>query len=146
MKPFRTWGFFMSELIFRRFHRCQIEMLAHGDQRYDTCGDWWEDAEGAWHIRVSATADWRYAFLVALHELVEMGLCLYRNIPEDAVTAFDVKYEAQRPTGDTSEPGDDPHAPYREEHQVATSIERQVALELGVDWDVYTQILLELHP
>jgi DNA polymerase elongation subunit (family B) len=50
---------------------------------------------------------------------------------------FDKAYEARRKRDDDSEPGDDPKAPYYRQHQIATAVERLLAVELGVDWGAY---------
>ena len=133
-----------------RMQEIVIRTIQHSDQRYDTVGDWRErttlmvppapdkqTVRSHLDITVSEMSDERYEFLVGLHELVEAYLCKTRGISEEAVTAFDVEYEAKRKPGDDSEPGDDPRAPYFHEHQVATFVERYVAKELGVDWDAY---------
>lgn len=114
-----------------------VQTIPHQQHPYETVGFWTRAPNGSWRIDVSRLDDWRYEYLVALHELVEMALCVQRGITEEAVTAFDVAYEATRLDGDTSEPGDNPDAPYVKEHAVASTIERLVAGELGVDWDAY---------
>jgi hypothetical protein len=48
--------------------------------------------------------------------------------------AFEKARESGRVSG---EPGDAPDSPYRREHFFATSLERLLAAELGVDWAVY---------
>jgi len=73
-------------------------------------------------------------FLVALHELVEAYLCQKAGIPDEVVTAFDKAFEAKRQPGNTDEPGDDPEAPYRHEHRIATIVEMIVADAANVDW------------
>jgi hypothetical protein len=60
------------------------------------------------------------------------------------VDVFDMAYEKTRPDGDDSEPGDSPDAPYRNEHFFATSIERLIAAEFGVDWMLYESHINEL--
>jgi hypothetical protein len=85
-----------------------------------------------------------YAFLVAIHELVEVWLCNKRGITDEAVSAFDIEYEKNRPEGDESEPGNHPDAPYRKEHFFATNIERMIALELGLDWEKYSKAVMSL--
>jgi hypothetical protein len=42
------------------------------------------------------------------------------------------------------EPGDDLRAPYHCEHVFATKVERMLAREMGVDWDAYEGMLVEL--
>lgn len=116
--------------------KIHIETIPHATHRYPTVGDWF-DKDGVLHIKVSEELPSKEAFLVALHELVEVALCKDRSITEAAVDAFDIKYEKNRPEGDNSEPGDHPDAPYRKEHFFATNVERLVAAELGVDWAEY---------
>lgn len=111
-----------------------IKTIPHIDQRYDTVGDWWFDDAGDLHLRVSAMGDWRKEALVAFHELAEVLLCKDRGITAETVDAFDMAH-AER--GDGVEPGDDPAAPYRAEHFFATTVERLLAAELGVDWVEY---------
>ena len=114
-----------------------IRTIPHHRQRYPTCGDWWA-TEDQWNIRVSALGDWRYEFLVSLHEQIEMALCVARGISEDAVTTFDEAHP------DADSPGDLLDAPYRREHRFAENLERLMAAELGVDWDTYDRIVGEL--
>lgn len=123
-----------------------IITVPHEQQRYPTCGDWQWRAEDDLIIRVSEMGDWRYAALVGLHEAIEAVLCQHRGISEDAVTAFDLANQARiesdtiPPVNDLdgyAEPGDDPIAPYHREHFFATTVERLMAAELGVDWAAY---------
>ena len=86
-----------------------IETIKHSQHRYPTVGDWNYTATGDWRIRVSEMANWRFEFLVAFHEMIEMALCRDKGITEQEVTKFDKAYEANRPhEDDDSEPGDDP--------------------------------------
>lgn len=124
--------------------RIKIETIPHKRQRYPTVGDWYLDKSGTIVVRVSRMGNWRYEVLVAVHELVELLLCEHRGISQAAVDKFDKDYEANRKPGDDSEPGDDPKAPYRREHFFATSIERLLAAELGVDWAKYELKLYSL--
>ena len=115
-----------------------IETIPHKDQDYDTVGCWkFDAADGDLHILVSALGDWRREALIAFHEIAEALLCRSRHIDTKQVDAFDFAFEAKRAEGDTSEPGDDPACPYRREHFFATTVERLLAAELGVDWAEY---------
>jgi hypothetical protein len=107
--------------------------------RYRTCGDWWVDPDGTIQIRVSELSDWRREALIAVHELWEGLICKHRGITQEAVDAFDMEYEANRGSGDDSEPGDNPEAPYRREHCSATGVERLLASELEVVWKDYEE-------
>lgn len=120
--------------------RIEIKTIPHKKQRYETCGDYWENEKGDIHIRVSEMRNPRYEFLVALHEMVEQFLTRERGIKEADITEFDINFEKQREMGihkAEDEPGDDVEAPYRREHFVATNIERILANELGIDWKSY---------
>jgi hypothetical protein len=104
-----------------------IEYLPQDRMRYDTTGDWFFDAEGNLVIQVVGgdPFDQDEAFLVALHELVEVKLCHSAGITQGAVDAFDFTFEGE------GEPGDHPDAPYREQHRRAMLIEHLMANFLG---------------
>ena len=124
----------------------KIETIPHEQQRYPTCGDY-EKVLSLMLIRVSKMNNEHYEFLVQLHEMVESYLCHARDIAEEDITAFDKKFEEDRKNlqwGDELEPGDAYNAPYRREHFFATSIERLMAAELGVDWTRYERTVQDL--
>jgi hypothetical protein len=117
--------------------KIEVETIPHHEQRYPTVGDYWEEG-GAVQIRVSEMHDWRYVILVAVHELIESMLARYRGISEEDIGRFDMEFERKREQGLVGgEPGDAPDAPYRREHFFATNVERLLAAELGVDWEIY---------
>ncbi len=114
-----------------------IDIIPHKKQRYDTCGDYFR-AKGTVNIRISKlNAD--HEFLVALHEFVEWFLVERKGVTIEDIDKFDIAYENNRKEGDTSEPGDDPNAPYFNEHQIATDIEKQLAKNMGVNWQKYDE-------
>jgi hypothetical protein len=125
--------------------RILIETVPHREQRYDTCGDWLEQVDGTWHIRISelptktALFPEKFAFLVAFHELIEMALCQASGTTAAEVDSFDLAYAGSR-----DEPGDDEDAPYYDQHQIATGLERTMAALLGVDWAEYERAINEL--
>lgn len=111
-----------------------VETLPFPSMRYPTCGDWVHDQEGSFEVTVAEMGDADSEFLVALHELVEAYLCKKAGVTDEAVTAFDKAFEAKREPGNTDEPGDEPDAPYRQQHRTATLVEMIVADAAGVDW------------
>jgi hypothetical protein len=128
-----------------------IETIPHEKQRYPTVGDYFtEGSPGDKQLRVihvSQMDNPDYEFLVALHELVESYLVQKRGIPDQAIDRFDISFEARRSAGlvpKHAEPGDDPSAPYYQEHGFATLIERMMARELDVDWDGYARTVESL--
>ena len=116
----------------------RIEFIGHSQQRYDTNGDWLFDQYGDLIIRVSNDIEPLKSedaqFLVALHELVEVWLCLKRGISQQTVDDFDLKFlQTECPAcGDWAEPGDHSAAPYKNEHRFAMIIEHLMAHELGI--------------
>jgi hypothetical protein len=125
----------------------RISQVPHHKQRYETVGDWIPGKPA--EIRVSKMKDQRYVFLVALHEMVEYELCRMNRVSDREVVAFDVNFEAERRRNIhpiDAEPGDDPRAPYRSEHEFATMIEMMVARKLGVNWSDYEKTVLSLGP
>lgn len=95
--------------------------------RDDGLGDWVCDEHGDVIIRtvgVDPLAD--DAFLVALHELVEMKLCHKAGISQAAVDNFDEGFDG------CGEPGDAVAAPYRRQHRQACLVEFLMADMLGL--------------
>lgn len=119
-----------------------INSIPHSDHRYSTVGDWqFREAQPSCvriDIQVSATADWRHAALIAVHELIEAILCRARGISQDEVDSFDLAHS------ELSDPGASENAPYHDQHMVADFIERYLATELNVSWRDYTVALESL--
>lgn len=120
--------------------KTEIASIPHSEHRYPTLGDYWCAKDGTVFIRVSALPDWRYEFLIALHELIEEAVTRHRGIREPAIKAFD---EAHL---DMDDPGMSPEAPYHREHVLATAIEMLVAQELGVVWSEYEAACAAVEP
>lgn len=115
-----------------------IKSIPQAEHRYPTAGDYWWDTAGNLQVRVSEMKDSRSMILVALHELVEVILCEDRGIPEPEIMAFDLGHP------DLEEPGESPEAPYHKEHVFAETIERLMAMELGVNWQEHEAALSAL--
>lgn len=115
--------------------------------RNEQAGDW-QFLLGMTHLTCKSIPlkDPRHQFLIQFHEMIEAVLCNYRSITDEDVSAFDAKFEEERAKGihgETDEDGDDPRAPYRREHFTATTMERMMAAELGVDWKEYEQAIAD---
>lgn len=121
-----------------------IETIPHETHRYTTVGDWFYDPDGTLRIKVSDLQDWKREALVAVHELVEVLLCKAQGVSQQDVDKFDLDFEQARLEGNEAEPGDDPNAPYKKQHCLATSVERLLAAEMGVDWKTYEEQLCAL--
>jgi hypothetical protein len=122
-----------------------IKIIPHQEQpcAYDTVGDYTaKDKDGNVIFTISDLGNEYMEFLISLHEQIEFFLMKKRGISVKSVIDFDIQFEKDRAKGihsETEEPGDHATAPYKSEHHFAEQIERQVAFELGVDWEEYTQ-------
>lgn len=123
-----------------------IETIPHDAHRYTTVGDWFYDSDDVLHIKVSKLSDWRREMLIAVHELVEVLTCKNDGVTQQVVDKFDKEFEANRHPDNEDEPGDDPSAPYANQHCLATGIERILAQQWGVNWKEYEQELNNLPP
>ena len=126
-----------------------IKVIPHSTQRYETVGDYFWDDEWNLHIIVSDLDNQDMENCIAIHEFVEAILARKRGISEESITKFDKDFEDVRndypiTIGDM-EPGDMVSAPYFKEHQVATLIEKKLAEELGVNWEIYTDTCNKLY-
>ncbi|OGI22501.1 MAG: hypothetical protein A2808_03305 [Candidatus Moranbacteria bacterium RIFCSPHIGHO2_01_FULL_55_24] len=115
----------------------KIQTVPDDQQRYNTVGDYYLNDKGERIFVISDMRDWRYEILTAVHELVESALCKHRGVTDEQIDAFDLEFSEKRATGDVSEPGDSPEAPYYREHQFSNKIEKMLADELKVDWEQY---------
>jgi hypothetical protein len=124
--------------------KINIETIPHSQQRYPTVGDYWVDPDGTLQIRISDLGNAIYEQAVALHELTEMFLVLNRGISIGDIDAFDIEFERKRiGPEDIDEPGDDPKAPYQNEHCYATAVERMFIAANGVKWADYDVACLD---
>lgn len=118
--------------------RITIDTVPHEEQRYNTAGDWYYNENGDLFITVSDMQNRDYEFCVGIHEAIEAWFCREHGIKEEEVSTFDKRFK-----GD-GECGDDPEAPYREEHFFATSIERFISQALRIDWKKYDEAVNNL--
>jgi len=100
-----------------------IKSIPHKEQRYETCGDWFDDENGVTQIRVCDIGNPDFELSVSLHEVIEQYLCKIAGITDEEVTAFDDKWQKENPKNTDDEPGDLPKAPYYKQHKVAVAIE-----------------------
>lgn len=127
----------------RPIKRIVIDVIPHDHQRYETVGDYFF-INDVLHIKVSEMRDNRFELLVALHELVEVLQTEHAGVAEPDIAAFDMRFEEARAEGNLDEPGDDPQAPYKKQHCVATAVERLMCALLDVDWKEYERTVNEL--
>ena len=121
--------------------RINIQSIPHHKQRYDTCGDYWTDKCGVLQVRVSNMCNWKYGWIVLLHELVEIFLCKVQGVSFEDIDKFDFKYV---PKSATDEPGDNREAPYARQHCMAMAVDRMLCAYTGIFWLDYEESFL--HP
>lgn len=121
-----------------------IKFIDGKDQRYPTCGDYWE-TETSYEFRITKQTHTDKNILIVLHEMIEFFVCGYRDIAEQEITNFDLMWEQGPKLED--EPGNCKELngiinPYYREHRFSENIERQVALEIDIDWQEYSDNLI----
>jgi len=121
--------------------KINIETIPQKDHRPEagpTVGDYWVDKDGSIQIRISEMKSADYEVLVLMHELTELFLCAHNGVRFEDIDKFD----SENP--DLDYPGDEPLAPYQNEHNFATAVERMLCAAMGVKWQEYDDYLLEL--
>jgi len=107
-----------------------IRFIGHNKQRYDTYGDYYYGKEKL-NIRISKFSNWKYQWLVLLHEMVEFLLIMDRGITIEEIERFDLANLR------LEDPGLSKEAPYHKEHMTAIKIEKILCKELGLKWGRY---------
>ena len=113
-----------------------IKSIPHKEQRYDTCGDYWVEKDSL-QVRISKMKNGWYFWLILLHELFEIMMCLHRKINFADIDKFDIAFEKKRKAGNVDEPGDDKRSPYMTPHCFATAVERMACACLDLSWKEY---------
>jgi hypothetical protein len=122
-----------------------IKTIQDNEQRYNTVGDYYTDDAGKRIFLISDMNNWKYETLIAVHEIIESALCQARGIIDGDIDNFDIDFEKKRLTKpNIGEPGDQLDAPYFNEHQFATKVEKMLAQELDVDWEKYSRACAKL--
>lgn len=115
--------------------RILITEINHKNQRYDTAGDWqfikFSQKGEILKITVSKLTDPRYYYLVAIHEFIEAVLCKFMGITEEMVDKWDFDHPEE------IDPGSLEGCPYRNQHELATLMEKRISEMIGVDWNKY---------
>jgi hypothetical protein len=125
--------------------RLEINDLPPIPVRSEQAGDWTYDKLTFHLTAVSAELGNRKSeFAILIHEIMEAFLCRESGVSDADVVKFDDQYEDERKNGhhkERDEPGDDPRAPYRQEHMAATHVERAVCMALGITWQAHDEVV-----
>jgi len=119
-----------------------IRFKEPGTLRYFTAGDYFEE-NGQYIIDIAKQVNPYHSALIAIHELCEFLLINRRGIPEPTILQYDLQWEKDKQEGiaKSDEPGNEANCIYKEEHRIAETIERLMALYLGIDWFEYEKSL-----
>jgi hypothetical protein len=111
-------------------------------QRFTTIGDWYEDKYGNFTISISYLYDWKYEFLVLIHELTEWAICQSMGVKTQACDDFDGLWESEIKKGIqdiNTEAGFDRRCPYRRGHVWGARMERLFCFLLRASWKDYCE-------
>jgi len=89
-----------------------------------------------------------YEFLVALHEFIESYLLVRKNTDLNKIDEWEERFGKERKEGKRPQnaiAGEQEDCPYKEEHKIATEIEKKMAEYLEVDWQEYDKYLEKLE-
>lgn len=123
----------------------KIKTVPNNRQKYNTCGNYGVDESGNIWVEVSEMMR-PHEWLIVIHELVEIFLCEMEGIKVSEIDAFDLAFEKDRVKGlhtFEEEPGD-ADAPYRNQHCIATAVERMLCGHLGISWNAYEDACVKL--
>lgn len=101
---------------------------------FESLDDYGADKEKIWFEVLDIGVE-GYNLLLLVHALVEYLTTQGRGIPLKLIEKFD------NDNPDSPEPGDEEDAPYRNEHCLATGIERLLCSYLNIPWRVYEKTL-----
>lgn len=125
-----------------------IRFIDGKDQRYPTCGDYWETPY-SYEFRITRQDNPDKNLLILLHEMIEYALCAKRGITEEVITNFDLEWNKKAESSTdwyaddiADEPGNEPSAPYVKEHRIAENFERLFAEYMQIDWFEYNRNLI----
>lgn len=113
-----------------------IATIPQKEQDYDTLGDYKGHARRRF-IEVSELGDWRWEFLIALHELCEQNMQIALDISEESIVSWDKNHP------ESDDPGSIPGCPYQDIHLMSESIEKMVCEKSGWSWEEYNKALDE---
>lgn len=122
-----------------------VRVIPRNQMRPEVDGaDWYFDQNRDLQVRICPMSDWRFEAALILHELSEALLCKHDGVSQNDVDAFDRAFDAAH--ADDVEAGDDPQAPYRVQHGMATAIERIFMAHCRADWKAYDEELKRNYP
>ena len=108
--------------------------------------DWYIDSKGDLQVRICPMSDPRMEDALIIHEVFEALLCIKDGVTVKQVDEFDQKYDLDHPNETDVEAGDDPAAPYKIQHSLATAVERIYVAHTKLDWRTYDDELNERYP
>ena len=118
-------------------HAIDVTFKPYSEMRYPTAGDYFEK-DDILHFEIADTGNELYNELILIHEMVERVMVKARGITDQQIDEFDMAHL------DSDDPGDEVDAPYRDEHCIATAVERMICGYLGISWREYDEAVVRL--
>lgn len=111
--------------------------LPKESMRYNTWGDFF-DNYGILTFQIVDHKNDVYSKFTLIHELIEQTLLEARGFTPEDSDKFDFEFEADPIRSTTySEPGEDPNCPYKEEHDYADSIIKEMCTKMNINFEDY---------
>jgi hypothetical protein len=101
-----------------------IRVIPQKEQRFGENGDYWWSKPGVLEVRISKEKNWVVTWLCLIHEIWEIGACLFRGITFKEIEKFDNEYKGEIP-------GFSIRAPYHREHMGAVEAEELFCEQIG---------------
>jgi hypothetical protein len=126
----------MSTQLEGRPFKITITQIDDAEFRYDALGDWhYDDRRDEVVAQIAVPKFSRgsnyAAWLIAIHELVELFLCARQGVTQREADAFHASHQ------DSDEYGDELDCPYYEQHQIADAVEKLLCGAIGIRWKDY---------
>lgn len=120
--------------------KLRTEIVPLEDQRYSTLGDYYQESDGTWVIKITDTGNSLYNQLILFHEITELILILRKGLTEQEITDFDIA------NSHLDEPGESIEAPYHLEHKAAEDLEFMLCQYLKLSWTKYNKHINKIIP
>jgi len=108
------------------------------DMRYYTYGDYFIKEDGTLKFEIVDYGNDDYTYLTLIHEMIECFLVRKKGITMEQIDEYDIAFENDiERVKKYLEPGADPTCPYKEEHEYADSVLKEICRKTGLDFEEY---------
>lgn len=117
-----------------------IRLIEQPEHRFTTIGDWWENPDGTFEVRVTRMNNIKHTMMVLLHEISEWAICQATGVSTKLCDEFDALWEDEIDRGlhaVEEEAGFDVRCPYRAGHIFGCGVEHIMCVVLNASWEAY---------